>query len=242
MTDETEFVNEMSNSLEENDRFYTILSQIEDCLAKDLSIDPKPVIVSSSVTPSPSPRTQQVVLPKIELPKFDGNIVNWQTFWDQFESSVHKQEGLSHIHKFNYLKSLLTSTASECIAGLAMTNENYEEAVSLLKERFGNKQLLIDAYVESFIDLPAVKSMNQVKDLRSVYDQLETTVRNLRSLNVETQTYGYFLVPVLRQKLPNVLRMIMSRNFKNDIWEMTQVLIFFRMNSKRKNVVHFLLM
>ena len=82
--------------------FITFLLQIEDCLAKCLSTDPKPVIISSSSLPSPHIRTQKVLLPKIELPKFDGNIVNWKTFWDQFESSVHKQEGLSHIHKFNY--------------------------------------------------------------------------------------------------------------------------------------------
>ena len=36
------------------------------------------------------------------------------------------------------------------------------------KERFGNKQLLIDAYVESFINLSTVKSMNQIKELRRV--------------------------------------------------------------------------
>ena len=45
---------------------------------------------------------------------------------------------------------------------------------------------------------------------------------------METTTYGYFLVPVLRQKLPDELRMIMSRNFKNDLWEITDVLNIFK--------------
>ena len=94
----------------------------------------------------------------------------------------------------------MNSTASECIAGLALINENYAEAVNLLNERFGNKQLLINAYVESFMKLKAVKSMNQVKELRVIYDQLETTVRNLKSIHVETDTYGCFLVPIIVQK------------------------------------------
>ena len=44
-------------------------------------------------------------LPKISLPKFDGNIIKWQSFWDSFESAVHNNETLSNVQKFNYLKS-----------------------------------------------------------------------------------------------------------------------------------------
>lgn len=118
---------------------------------------------------------------------------------------MHNPPGLSDVDKFTYLKSLLSSSAEECISGLALTRENYTEAVGLLQERFGNKQLLINAYMESFVSLQKVKSVNQVGELRVIYDQVESTVRNLKMLNIETETYGSFLVPVLTQKLPNEL-------------------------------------
>ena len=30
-----------------------------------------------------------IQLPKIEVPTFDGNLLNWQIFWEQFESTIH---------------------------------------------------------------------------------------------------------------------------------------------------------
>ena len=80
--------------------------------------DSKPAFTSSPGVPlsNSNVRNQKVMLPKIQLPNFDGNIVNWQTIWDQFESAVDTQTCLSLIDKFSYLKSLLISTASDCIA------------------------------------------------------------------------------------------------------------------------------
>ena len=80
----------------------------------------------------------------------------------------------------------------------------------------------------SLLLLLTVKSTNQTKELRTIYDQLETTVRNLKYLNVETDTYGCFLVPILTQKLPSELKMIMPRNFKNNMWDLNEMLQIFK--------------
>ena len=42
----------------------------------------------SSNTSTPSAEVQGVKLPKLDVPKFDGNIVNWRTFWEQFSVSI----------------------------------------------------------------------------------------------------------------------------------------------------------
>ena len=226
ITDEKNLEEEMSKSLMESDIYYDILAQVEEKLAKqDTKPSADPLKFSSGLSSSlPRSSIEKVKLPKIELKKFDGDILKWQTFWDQYESAVHKQPNLSDVDKFSYLRTLLSATASESISGLALTNENYNEAVNLLNERFGNKQLLINAYMDSFHKIQAVKSMNQVKELRTIYDQLESTVRNLNSMDVKTEMYGCFLVPILTQKLPNELKMIMSREFKNNIWDFNEML------------------
>ena len=228
ITDEAQLEAELDNSSLERENFYQVLAKVEHriCEVK--------VKVETRVSPNASPTRERsygepkVKLPKIELKKFDGSVLNWQTFWDQFESTVHNQPGLSDVDKFTYLKGLLSSSASECISGLTLTNGNYAEAVKLLRERFGNTQLLINAYMESFVKLPKIKSMNQITDLRIMYDQLETTVRNLRTLNVATETYGSFLVPLLTQKLPSDLTIIMSRQFKSELWELKDMLVMFK--------------
>ena len=76
--------------------------------------------------------------------------------------------------------------------------------------------------------LPIVKSMSQIAELGIMHDQLETTVRNLSTLNVATETYGSFLVPILTQKLSSELNIIMSRKFKCELWELKDMLIMFK--------------
>ncbi len=51
--------------------------------------------------------TTSIKLPKLVLPKFRGDITSYRTFWESFESAVHKNVYLSNIDKFNYLLSLL---------------------------------------------------------------------------------------------------------------------------------------
>ena len=71
---------------------------------------------------------------KLTLRAFNGDITTWTTFWDSYESAVHKNSELSDIDKFNYLKSLLERTAQEVISGLTLTSTNYHEAISILKK------------------------------------------------------------------------------------------------------------
>ena len=87
------------------------------------------------------------------------------TFWDTFESAVHKHPTLSSIDKFNYLNSLSESAAAEAIAVLTLTSANYEEAVATLKRRFGNKQLIVNRYMDLLLNLEAVTSQHNLKGL-----------------------------------------------------------------------------
>ena len=36
-------------------------------------------------------------LPKLHMPEFDGEIAEWQTFWDSYESTVHLNASLSDV-------------------------------------------------------------------------------------------------------------------------------------------------
>ena len=47
-------------------------------------------------------------LSKLDIPKFDGSILEFQSWWDQFEVAVHTNSRLSAVEKFVYLRSLTT--------------------------------------------------------------------------------------------------------------------------------------
>ena len=74
-------------------------------------------------------------LPKLELQTFDGKLMEWQEFWDSFESAIHNNQALSNVQKFTYLSSSLRNEPLQTVSGFAFTNANYEKAVDMLQER-----------------------------------------------------------------------------------------------------------
>ena len=110
----------------------------------------------------------------------------------------------------------------------ATTNENYKEAVNLVKGRYGNPQLLVSVYFEALVKLSRVTTMNNVKDLRIIYDKVESSERNLTTLGIEPLSYGSLLTPLLTEKLPDDLKVIISHKFKNEIWNLEDWLKYFK--------------
>lgn len=135
----------------------------------------------------------QIKLPKLVLKKFNGDITKWCSFWDTFEAAIHKNSKLATIDKFNYLNSLLEKSASEAIAGLAITNANYEEAIGILKTRFGNKQMIVNKHMDDLINIAPVTANHDLRGLRQLYDLVEVHVRGLKALGVPSESYGSLL-------------------------------------------------
>ena len=48
-----------------------------------------------------------VKLPKISVPTFDGKVLNWKSFWEQFDATIHCKTGLNNTEKLMYLQEAL---------------------------------------------------------------------------------------------------------------------------------------
>ena len=99
----------------------------------------------------------------------------------------------------------MNESASGCISGLTLTTENHDEAFKILEQRIGNKEILISAFIQQFVSLPKIKSANDISGLKKLFNKVENSVRNLKTLSVEPDTYGSLLVPLINEKLPNDL-------------------------------------
>ena len=162
-------------------------------------------------------------LPKLYLPKFRGDVTKWNTFWDSFQSAVHRNEGISNIDKFNYLNSVLEGAAARAIQGLTLTEANYSAAVKLLQERFGRPQQIISAHMDQLLKVSPC-SNDRPASLRYVYDQICVHSRGLASLGVTSDQYGSLLIPVIMSKLPSEIRLQIARNSKDSVWKMEELL------------------
>ena len=120
--------------------------------------------VNPSTIPIVSTASSQVVtpaftnhvsrLPKLQLPTFSGNPLEWLTFWDSFDVAVNSNPNLEGIQKFNYLRAQLTGDAARVIAGFPLSNTNYIQAVDLLKTRFEEPQNIISTHMQALLNLP----------------------------------------------------------------------------------------
>ena len=88
--------------------------------------------------------------------------------------------------------------------------------------------------MKKFVTIPPVKNDRDVRGLRKLYDEVETSVRNLRTLNVDTSTYGSLLVPLLNEKLSPDLRLRLSRNFENEVWILDNMLEMLKLEVEAK--------
>ena len=78
--------------------------------------------------------------------------------------------------------------------------------------------------MQQFVSLPVIKSVNDVKGLRKLYEKVESSVRNLKTLDVDPSSYGNLLVPLINAKLPNELKFLITRKFENEVWPLSDLL------------------
>ena len=76
-----------------------------------------------------------VRLPELEIPSFDCDKMKWTEFWDYYQVTVDENKLLYNIEMFSYLKSSLIDDVKETKSGILISNDNYEVAKRLLKER-----------------------------------------------------------------------------------------------------------
>ena len=149
-------------------------------------------------TTKPVSKPNTVKLPKLEFKKFNRELLLWPEFWDSFDSAIHSNPSLSPVDKMNYLKAKLDGEAAEVISGLALTNVNYEEAIRLLQERYGQNEIIINAHYSSLMDLPT--SSSQTASLRSSYDVIGKHLRSLEALGEDVNSK--LLVSLILTELP----------------------------------------
>ena len=161
---------ELETASSRDDRIQELIVKIERCMNKVPKESIEPSRVMSSSSPSLLSHNPEVKfkLPKLRTSKFVGDIINFQEFWDEFHSAIHSNDSINNKGKFCYLKSFYFNSAKSCISGLSLSSANYFEAIELLKQRYGNPQMLNNAYMKRFVQLPVIKNNNDVFGLRKL--------------------------------------------------------------------------
>ena len=160
-------------------------SKVKEILLRvDLKIERLMLDLESS--PKVSGTEVGIRLPKISVPTFDGNMLNWTSFWEQFEIAVHSKEGLRDVEKLAYLKDAVKDgPAKHVIEGLSRTAGSYAEAIECLRERYDRPRLIHQAHVRAILEAPSPKS-GSGQELRQLHDVVKQHMRALEAMRCDS--------------------------------------------------------
>ena len=130
--------------------------------------------------------------------------------------------------KFSYLKALLEGPTAAAIAGFTLTEENYETALKLLKDRYANPQVIVSSHVDALLKSESCSNIHEISKMRNLFDSIETHIRSLANLEVSSESYGTILIPMILAKLPQEMQLLISRKVGKDNWKLDDLLREFR--------------
>ena len=164
--------------------------------------------LATITTPSTTPaRSKTVQLPMIHLPTFDGNLMNWSTFWSQFSVAVDSNTDLSEEHKLAYLRVTVQDPSTKHLLFSRDEREGlYSEVVELLKkrfeQRFDQRRIIHTNYCQTLTQLEPVKSTTA--DLHQFVDTVRHAISGLKQ--TEQFDIRYFLTSILQPCLSKSLQ------------------------------------
>lgn len=153
-------------------------------------------------------------LPKIEIRKFEGDLKDWIGFWSQIQK-IHEDSALNDSDTFQYLiqSMVIGSRAYKVVNSYPQSADNYGLVMKALKDRFGDKVMLIEVYVRQLLKL-VIRNVGEGKTvpLCTMSDELEFHLRSLETLGVTQEQSAAFLYPLVESCLPEDIVKVWQRS------------------------------
>ena len=95
LDDDLELLTDIKHAGEFREKITEMLLQIEESLSKSVHLERNTLRESTAASK----------LPKRKLKRFNGEVTQWQTFWDTYKSAIHSNPSMNIITKFSYCET-----------------------------------------------------------------------------------------------------------------------------------------
>lgn len=211
------------------DQVYDTLFLIRECIQKLTPAAP-PISQASSIQPSNAPKIE-VKLPQVNINPFKGDTAEWTSFFQLFYALILDNSHLSKIQKFIYLKSFLRNEPLKLIESLAVTNENFDVAIEILRNRYENKISVINAHFVSLLEVSPLTKCN-AQTLREFVTNCSKNLLALKNLHYSyEQLFEFLIIYLLGKKIDFGTRKAFET--ERDLTELPDLKEFFEFLGKR---------
>ena len=119
-------------------------------------------------------------LPKLKLPEFSGNPLEWPEWSSLFLATVDSA-GIDNSLKMNHLKTLVSGRAKAAIDGMGYSGEMYPIAWNTLQQNFGRTKVIVNAQLRQIYSFPFIKPNDSAAIIK--FAQTVSTCVNVLTLH-----------------------------------------------------------
>ncbi|KIH45855.1 hypothetical protein ANCDUO_24097 [Ancylostoma duodenale] len=161
-------------------------------------------------------------LPKFELPRFNGELEDFPEYWDVFSVAVHNNNSVPYTLKFLHLRNCLQGDAALVIRGLSMTGDAYNNAISLLHQRYRRPNFTGNALVNKLkeIEPPSGSAQSQ----RNTFSMVSAIMIQLNKLEDNSESTA--VMQLISEKFPEYTRskLAKQKHKHGKAWKTSQLL------------------
>lgn len=163
-----------------------------------------------STTNSTVSSVPDIRLPKIQIPKFNGDPRRFLKFKSLFSNLIHEDTSIPNIRKLYYLQEALEGATEEFIRDVDMTETSYNSVWAELLNRYENKRVIIRAHLA---DLFGIKRIKDESGIRTLLDSATASLHGLKGCGENPDQWSTILSYLLSTKLDDATK----RDFENSI-------------------------
>uniref|UniRef100_T1GFZ7 Uncharacterized protein n=1 Tax=Megaselia scalaris TaxID=36166 RepID=T1GFZ7_MEGSC len=143
-------------------------------------------------------KENEVKIPTVELPHFNGRYEDWRNYINLFDVLIHTNTSLESIHKLKYFWTTLEGDALDIIKHLPLNGSSYSIARELLKKRFEHKRKLVNNYLNRLFKAPVIQneSSNSIKQVINTINDCTNSLKQL-DLSIPDYVIIYNIVDIL---------------------------------------------
>ena len=86
-------------------------------------------------------------MPDTKLKMLDGNPLEWNNWFELFQTAIGNNPRLSPVEKITYLQSLCNDNAKSLLESYGTISSQYEQAILELARRYGNPKYVVSAFI-----------------------------------------------------------------------------------------------
>ncbi len=142
-------------------------------------------------------------LPKLTIPKFSVNLLEWNSFKQLFNRMVGNKKHLSDSEKLAYLVGQLTDEPKRLISALPVVDQSYDTAWNILDKRFSDQQMVLKQLLDKIFRGNQMNG-NSIQNMKEVYDSILESRMTIDNMKLKSENLiEYILYYAVDKRIDN---------------------------------------